>query len=172
MVLSTATTRFEGVSPRLQPRLDPQREQSIEILMFDISRAYFNAKTSDGDPTYVEFPAEADAPPWHVRAAPQAHVRHTPGDRRLEGGWVMIGLYATKGWSATQVSLALTSGQAEYYGVVRAAGIRFGMQAWLKDAGVRLPLRIWTDSSAALRISARQDLCKLRNLECRSLWFH
>ena len=86
------------------------------------------------------------------------------------GGRVVIGSYVTNGWPATEVSLVLTSGQAEYYGV-RAAGIRLGMQAWLNDAGASLPLRIWMDSSSALRTSARRSLCKLRSLECHSLCF-
>ena len=42
------------------------------------------------------------------------------------------------------------------------------MQALLKDTVVSLPLRIWTDSSAAMGALARQDLGKLRHLECHS----
>ena len=33
-----------------------------------------------------------------------------------------------------------------------------------------MPIRIWTDSSAAMGTSARQGLGKLRHLECHSLW--
>ena len=35
----------------------------------------------------------------------------------------MIGSHVAKFWSSTQASLARSSGEAEYYGVVRAAGI-------------------------------------------------
>ena len=63
------------------------------------------------------------------------------------------------------------SGEAEYYGVVRAAGICLGQQALFRDAGLTVPVRIWTDSSAAMGTSARQGLRKLRHLECHSLWF-
>ena len=66
-------------------------------------------------------------------------------------------------------SLALSSGEAEYYGVVRAAGIGLGQQALFRDAGREVPIRIWTDSSAAMGTSARQGLGKLRHLECHSL---
>ena len=62
----------------------------------------------------------------------------------------MLGSHATKAWSATQASLATSSGEAEYYGVVRATGIGLGVQALLKDAGVSVPLRVWTDSEAAI----------------------
>ena len=64
----------------------------------------------------------------------------------------------------------MSSGEAEYYGVVRAAGIGLGQQALFRDAGVILPVRVWTDSSAAIGISTRQGLGKLRHVECHSLW--
>ena len=35
----------------------------------------------------------------------------------------MLGSHLTKAWSATQASLALSSGEAEFYGLVRATGI-------------------------------------------------
>ena len=83
---------------------------------------------------------------------------------------MMIGSHVVKFWSSTQARLALSSGEAEYYGVVRAAGIGLGQQALYRDAGLEVPIRIWTDSSAAMGTSARQGLGKLRHLECHSLW--
>jgi hypothetical protein len=59
MILSMATTSFRGQSRR--PNYDPESEERTQILMIDISRAYFNAKTSDDDPIYVELPAEMGA---------------------------------------------------------------------------------------------------------------
>lgn len=82
----------------------------------------------------------------------------------------MLGAHLIKAWSATQASIALSSGEAEYYGVVRGAGIALGMQALYKDIGLNLPIRVWTDSSAAIGIGGRQGLGKLRHLECHSLW--
>ena len=54
---------------------DPSSPNRTQILMLDISRAYFNAKTSPDDPIYVELPAEAGAKPgtWSVTTT---HVRH------------------------------------------------------------------------------------------------
>ena len=75
-----------------------------------------------------------------------------------------------KAWSATQASIALSVGEAEYYGVVRGAGIALGIKALYGDIGLELPIRVWTDSSAALGIGGRQGLGKLRHLECHSLW--
>ena len=75
-----------------------------------------------------------------------------------------------RAWSATQASLALSSGEAEYYGVVRGVGIGMDLQALYRDIGVALPLRAWTDSSAATGVAGRQGLGKLRHIESHSLW--
>ena len=66
-------------------------------------------------------------------------------------------------------SVALSSSEAEYYGVVRAAGLGLGQQALHKDAGITLPIRIWTDSLAAICTAGRQGFGKLRHVECHSL---
>ena len=81
----------------------------------------------------------------------------------------MDGKHLIKAWSATQASIALSS-REQYYGVVRGAGIALGMQALYKDIGLGLPIRVWTDSSAAIGIGGRQGLGKLCHLECHSLW--
>ena len=53
----------------------------------------------------------------------------------------MVGRHLIKAWSGTQASLALSSGEAEYYGVVQGVGIGMGLQASYRDIGVALPLR-------------------------------
>ena len=45
-----------------------------------------------------------------------------------------------------------------------------GQQALGRDAGFDIPIRIRTDSSAAIGTASRQGLGKLRHLECHSLW--
>ena len=82
----------------------------------------------------------------------------------------MFGKHAVKHWSSTQTSISLRSGEAEFAGVIRGAGQGLGYQALLKDVGVELPLRVWTDSSAAIGICSRQGLGKLRHLDTHTLW--
>ena len=81
----------------------------------------------------------------------------------------MVGSHPIKAWSSTQASVALSSGEAEYYGLVRGVGIGLGIQLLYRDAGLPLKLRAWTDSSAAMGVAKRQGLGKLRHLECQSL---
>jgi hypothetical protein len=64
----------------------------------------------------------------------------------------------------------LSSGEAEYYGLVKAAGAGLGHQALMADLTIALPVRAWTDSSAALGIATRSGLGKIRHLETHTLW--
>ena len=77
----------------------------------------------------------------------------------------MLGQHAIKHWSTTQTGIALSSGEAEFAGVIRGAGQGLGYQALLRDFGVSTSLRVWTDSSAAMGICNRQGLGKLRHLD-------
>ena len=90
--------------------------------------------------------------------------------KSTSGGCVLLGSHTIKSWSATQTSVALSSGEAEFNGVVRGSGIGLGYQSLLRDLGHELPVRVWTDSSAALGICSRQGLGKLRHLDTHTLW--
>ena len=45
-----------------------------------------------------------------------------------------------------------------------------GFQSLLADLGLRVPLRVWTDSSAAIGICSRQGLGKMRHIDTHLLW--
>ena len=75
--------------------------------------------------------------------------------RSTSGGCVMIGMHCIRTWSSTQPSVTLSSGEAEFYGLVKAAGAGLGHQSLMKDVGIELPVSGWTDSSAALGIASR-----------------
>ena len=56
-----------------------------------------------------------------------------------------LGSHTIKTWSATQGVIALSSGEAEYYAMVRGASQAMGMRSMLKDVGVdALDLRVLT----------------------------
>ena len=90
--------------------------------------------------------------------------------KSTSGGCIMIGSHCIRTWSSTQASVTLSSGEAEFYGLVKAAGAGLGHQSLMKDLGVSLPVRVWTDSSAAIGIATRSGLGKLRHLETHTLW--
>ena len=82
----------------------------------------------------------------------------------------MFGQHLLKSWSSTQPSISLSSGEAEYYGVVKATGIAIGQQSLMSDLGMDIQVRAWTDSSAAIGICGRSGLGKLRHVQTHTLW--
>ena len=90
--------------------------------------------------------------------------------KSTNGGCLLLGSHTIKHWSSTQTGISLSSGEAEFNGVVRGAGQALGYQSLLKDLGVDIPVRLWTDSSAAIGICSRQGLGKVRHLDTYTLW--
>ena len=56
--------------------------------------------------------------------------------RSTSGGIVTIGDHVIKTWSFTQATIALSSGEAEYYGMVKGASMALGIQSMLEDLGM------------------------------------
>ena len=66
--------------------------------------------------------------------------------------------------------MALSSAEAELYGVVKAAAQGMGILSLARDLGEHFALRIYTDSSAAEGVCKRKGLGKLRHLDTNLLW--
>ena len=90
--------------------------------------------------------------------------------KSTSGGCLMLGSHLLKSWSSTRGLVFLSSGDAEFYGVTKAAGIGLGFQSLLRDLGIDMALRVWTDSTATIGICGRRGLGKLRHIDTRSLW--
>jgi len=75
-----------------------------------------------------------------------------------------------KSWSNRQTAPALSSGEAEYYAVVKAAAEALGMQSLAADLGWAVDVRIMVDSSAAKAMASRAGLGRVRHMEVRHLW--
>ena len=75
-----------------------------------------------------------------------------------------------KTYSSTQPTVSLSSGEAEFYWVVRASGAVLGQHSLFADLGIPLDVRVWTDSSAAMGICTRQGLGKLRHIDTQTPW--
>ena len=90
--------------------------------------------------------------------------------KSTSGGVILLGEHILKTYSSTQPTISLSSGEAEFYGVVRASGAALGQQSLFADLGVPLNVTVWTDSSAAMGICTRQGLGKLRHIDTQALW--
>ena len=86
------------------------------------------------------------------------------------GGVVKLGEHVLKGWSVTQGVIALSSGEAEFYGIVKGSSVGMGVQSILGDLGSKVRLQVLTDSSAAKGIASRRGLGKVRHVEVNQLW--
>ena len=82
----------------------------------------------------------------------------------------MLDRHMIKSWSSTQPGVTLSSGEAELCGVIRGSGMGLGFQSLMKDLGQEMPIRVWTDSSAAIGVCTRQGLGKLRHIDAHLLW--
>ena len=90
--------------------------------------------------------------------------------KSTSGGVVTIGGRLIKTWSNSQGVIALSSGEAEFYGIVKGAGIAIGLQNMLEDFDVAMKIEVRTDASAAKGIANRRGLGKVRHMEVSQLW--
>jgi len=86
------------------------------------------------------------------------------------GGCVMVGTHLLKFWSSIQPVITLSSGEAEFYGVVRGGAVGLGFLSLLAGLGIIMVLRLWTDSVAGQGMCALQGLGKVRHLDVQGLW--
>ena len=92
--------------------------------------------------------------------------------KSASGGMTCFGRHLIKSWSTTQAVIALSSGEAEHYGIVKGSSIGLGLRALLDEFGVRdsRKIKMLTDASAAKGIAMRRGLGKVRHIEVTQLW--
>ena len=78
--------------------------------------------------------------------------------------------HAVKVWSSNQAVIVQSSGEAEYYGLVRGASVAIGMRKMMKDLGVTCGIVAKTNASAAKSIASRLGVGKVRHIEVNQLW--
>ena len=66
--------------------------------------------------------------------------------------------------------VALSSGEAELYGIVKGTTYALGLRSLLEDLGVQVKLVVNTDASAALGMVRRRGVGKVRHIEVKELW--
>ncbi len=92
-------------------------------------------------------------------------------DRKSTSGGVVIwGSHTLKSWSSQQKVIALSSGEAELYAVLKAATQTKGIMSMFMDFGLEADGLVMTDANAAMGIVHRQGLGKMRHLDVQYLW--
>ena len=94
--------------------------------------------------------------------------------KSTNGTAVVFGSHCWLTQSSTQVPISLSSGEAEFYGLVKTGSRAIGVHSLCVDLGFNmfgeLLLEVSTDSSAAKGVAVRRGVGKLRHLETGSLW--
>ena len=93
--------------------------------------------------------------------------------KSTSGGVIMRGDHMLRGWSTTQAVIALSSGEAEYYGMVKGATMGIGMKSLMGDMGLatnEIDLKVYTDASTAKSIANRKGTGQVRHIEVCQLW--
>ena len=80
------------------------------------------------------------------------------------------GRHLIKSWSTNQQVIALSSGEAELYAMTKGAAQVLGLVSMGRDFGEEMSAIVRSDSSAALAISQRVGLGKVRHLQTQYLW--
>ena len=81
------------------------------------------------------------------------------------GGLVKLGEHVIKSWSLTQSIVTLSSGESEYYGLVRGSSVALGTRSLMGELGVDLKVTVHADASAAIGIAQRRGVGKVRHIE-------
>eukprot|EP00929_Paragymnodinium_shiwhaense_P052292 TRINITY_DN26200_c1_g1_i2.p1 TRINITY_DN26200_c1_g1~~TRINITY_DN26200_c1_g1_i2.p1 ORF type:complete len:320 (-),score=34.73 TRINITY_DN26200_c1_g1_i2:248-1147(-) len=90
--------------------------------------------------------------------------------RSTTGMATRFGMHTVKHSTNLQSTIALSSGESEYYALVKGAAIGLGMQSLLCDWGLDVAVEVLSDSSAARGHVSRRGLGRMRHIQSRFLW--
>ena len=102
----------------------------------------------------------------HVQASADSDWAGNRMSRKsTNGGMLMVSGHLVKSWSTTQPMIALSSGEAELYALVKAAAQAKDLCNLMADFGYETKITVHTDSTAAIGIVHRKGLGKTRRIE-------
>ena len=86
------------------------------------------------------------------------------------GTVVQLGKAVIKATAKGQAVIALSSGEAEYYGLISTTSACLGEQAMLSDWGIQCPVVINMDATTGISIGSRRGLGKVKHIHTCFLW--
>ena len=81
----------------------------------------------------------------------------------------MHGSRLVKAYSRSQSNIALSAGEASFYGLVATASEALGLDAMTEDFGDKTESFLYADASAAIGVANREGLGRIRHLDTQSL---
>ena len=83
---------------------------------------------------------------------------------------IYLGGHLLESTSCSQQLVALSSGESEFYGVIRGAAAGIQIKELLGEMGIIVKLKVLTDSSAARGMVRRSGSGRVKHIEARFLW--
>ena len=90
--------------------------------------------------------------------------------RSTSGGFLYLDDVMLMSWSRTQATPALSSAEAEFYGIVTGVCEAMFLQQLLEELQVKVDIRVYTDSSGAKGFSERVGCGRLKHIAVRELF--
>ena len=90
--------------------------------------------------------------------------------KSTSSGAIVVGACTQATYSRNMKLVTWSSGESEYYGLVKAGSVGIGIRAIYEDLGHPIKIRLLTDASAAKGIASRKGLGKTRHLAVCHLW--
>ena len=90
--------------------------------------------------------------------------------KSTSGGIMQLGQHVLKSWASTQSVIALSSGESEFYSIVKGASQALGMQSLMNDLNVTCGIKVLTDATTGKSIASRRGLGKVRHVDVGNLW--
>ena len=82
----------------------------------------------------------------------------------------MFGRHLIQSWGRQQRAVALSSAEAETYGMVACSAELLGIQSCAADIGMQFSAALDAEASAALGIVQRRGIGKARHIRTQCLW--
>ena len=86
------------------------------------------------------------------------------------GGAICFREHVLKKYSKQEKVIALNSAEAELYAMVAASAEAIAIADYVRDLGLDLAVEMYCDSAAALGITNRAGIGKVRHLRTQGLW--
>ena len=85
---------------------------------------------------------------------------------------LFYGKHLIRSSSTTQGVIALSSGEAEFYAMVKGTSAGLGAEALLRDMGAPSckPLQVTVDATAGIGIASRKGAGRIRHIATPTLW--
>ena len=123
-----------------------------------------------GRPRLIQRMRRQRSPEAAVAKSDSDHAGCLKTRRSTSCSVLLHGDHCIKLTSTTQVPIALSSGESEFYALVKTACQLLGLRQLLNDLGRPLGCILYGDASASRGMASRRGAGKIRHIETQALW--